>query len=634
MMKMNAEDALGLLRETPPFSCLDVPALQDIATEVSSAVYPKGHTILYQNGPSAEHLSIIKSGAVKVFVRTNEGEEVLVDYRTSRDFFGLLSFLCGDVSMDYVVSTEDTTCCLVKKETVLRLLKTNAEFSEFFLRNLVKRLVQMTYKEIHDRTLLYGGGDKLLFTNILSDLATSKVITASEDISIREAAEIMADHKVSSLVLLDSRGLPAGMITDRDLRDKVVSKGRDISGRVGDVMSVTVIKSGAGDYCFEALQKMLRYNIHHLLVVGEGEMKGILTGHDLMVLQGSSPLAVAREIENQDTIDGLVPVSKKMDKLIAILIREGAKASNITRIITEINDRLLKKILEITEARLGPPPLSYCWIVYGSEGRKEQTFKTDQDNAIIYEDPEVSGESADAYFTEFASRMKDALVLCGFPPCKADYMASNPRWRQPLKVWKTYFSDWINTPTPEAVLRSLIFFDFRPVHGNVLLAEKLRAFLGREIKDKNAFLGHMAGSVAGNKPPLDFFGRFICGKKGEHQGKFDIKINGLGPLIDAVRLSSLEMKVYNTSTLERLAELKGRNSTVSIFCSELEHAFEFLMSLRLRRQIQQMRQNAEPDNFINPDSLGSMERTLLKESFKLILSVQAAAGKKYRDWMV
>jgi CBS domain-containing protein len=189
------------------------------------------------------------------------------------------------------------------------------------------------------------------------------------------------------------------MVTDRDLRNKVVSKGRDIAGRVGDIMSVTIIKSEAGDYCFEALLKMIRYNIHHLLVVGKGELKGIITNHDLMMLQGTSPLAVAGEIEGQDTIDGLVPVSKKIDKIITILIKEGAKASHITRIITEINDRLLKKILEITESRFGPPPLDYCWIVYGSEGRKEQTFKTDQDNAIIYEDPKDGGVDAEAYFS-------------------------------------------------------------------------------------------------------------------------------------------------------------------------------------------------------------------------------------------
>jgi len=630
---MITEDAFNLLKKTPPFSLLEDTTLRNIAKEMLLEFYPKGHTIHRQSGPAAEHLGIIKSGAIKVFLRTNEGEEVLIDYRTAGDFFGMRSFVCGDTSRDTIVATEDTSSYLIKKETILGLLKTNAEFSEFWLRSWLKKIESVAYNEIRDRTLLYGGGDKLLFTYILNDLATKKVITASEDITIREAAEIMAANKISSLVLCDPDGLPSGLVTDRDFRNKVISKGRDIAGRVGDIMSVTIIKSEAGDYCFEALLKMIRYNIHHLLVVDKGELKGIMTSHDLMMLQGTSPLSVAKEIGDQNTIDGLLPVSKKINKIITILIKEGARASNITRLITEINDRLLKKILEITESKLGPPPLQYCWIVYGSEGRKEQTFKTDQDNAIIYEDTKGDDEAANAYFSDLAAQMKKALAQCGFPPCSADYMACNPKWRQPLHAWKTYFSDWINNPSPEAILQSLIFFDFRPIHGDFLLAERLRSFLGHEVKDKNLFLAHMAGIVAQNRPPLDFFGRFSCEKKGAHKGQFNMKINGLCPIIDAARLSALETKVYHTSTLERLGELKDRCGTAGQFAEELEQAFEFLMSLRLRHQFQQIQEGVEPDNYINPNGLQNMEKVLLKEAFKLILSVQERIKKKYSEWM-
>jgi CBS domain-containing protein len=631
---MITRETATYLKRTPPFSCLDNAVLTSMVKDMSLVFYPRGQTIFRQNGPAAEHLNIIRSGAVRVFVRTNEDEEVLVDSRTSGEFFGMRSFLFSDVSQDTIVASEDTSCYLLGKETVLGLLRTNAEFTEYCLRTLLKRLLHMAYKEIRDRTLLYGGGDKLLFTNILGDLATREVITAPEDISIREAAEIMADHNISSLVLLDSGGLPSGMITDKDLRNKVVSRGRDITGRVGDIMSVTLIKADARDRCFEALVKMMRYNIHHLLVVGKGELKGILTSHDLMVLQGTSPLSVAREIENQDTIDGLVPAATKINRIITILIREGAKASNITRIITEINDRLLKKVLEITETRMGRPPASYCWITLGSEGRKEQTFKTDQDNAIIYEDRPDSNDEVSRYFSEFAARMKDALARCGFPPCSADYMASNPKWCQPLNVWKKYFSNWIQNPTPESVLRSLIFFDFRPIHGDLLLAERLKAFLGHEVKDQNLFLAHIAGAALKNRPPLDFFGKISCDKTGAQRGKFNIKINGLSPIIDIARLSALELKVYHTSTLERLTEVKDRCCAAGSFSDELEQAFEFLMSLRLRHQYQQVQEGVEPDNFIDPRGLGTLDRTMLKESFKLIMTVQEAAMKKYGSWMV
>ena len=631
---MITQDAFMFFKKTPAFASLPNDVLGTISQEMVLEFHPKGRTILRQNGPAAEHLSIIKSGAVKVFVRTNEGEEVVVGYRTAGDFFGLISIVYGDLCPDTVVATEDTSCFLIKKETILRLLKTQSQFSEFCLKAVLTRLVDTTYKDIRDRTLLYGGGDKLLFTNILSDVAVKNVVTASEDISIQQAADIMASHKISSLVLLDSAGRPAGMITDRDLRNKVVAKGRDIASTVGEIMSVTIIKSEARDYCFEALLKMMRYNIHHLLVVNKGELAGIITNHDLMMLQGTSPLSIAGEIENQTTIDGLAPAAKKINKIISILIKEGAKASNITRIITEISDRLLRKILEITEKKLGPPPVSYCWIVYGSEGRKEQTFKTDQDNGIIYDDSEKRNEAWEEYFSVFAAHMKDALIRCGFPACTADYMASNPKWRQPLGAWKDYFSKWVNNPAPESILQALVFFDFRPVYGNTLLAEKLRAFLGHAITDKKLFLGHMAASVVKNRPPLGLFGTFICEREGSRKGKFNIKINALCPIIDAARLSALEMRVYQTSTLARLTELRDRQGTVAGECSsDLEQAFEFLMSIRLRHQFEQIEKGIEPDNFIDPRDLGLLERRMLKEVFKLILSVQEATKKKYSDYM-
>lgn len=626
---MIVSEVTAFLKRTPPFDLLDEDTLRTAAAGMQLEFHPKEQVIFCQNGPAAEHLSIIRNGEVKIFVRTNEGEDVMVEYRGPGDSFGLLSIICGDVSRNNIVATEDTSCYLIRNETVLDLMKRNPAVAEFWYRFLLKQLVHLTYTEIHERTLLYGGGDKMLFTNTLKDLATKQVITASQDISIREAAEIMALHKISALVLLDPEGFPVGMVTDRDLRNKVVAKGRSPDAQVSDIMSIALIKSEARDYCFEALLKMIRYNIHHLLVVGRGRISGMITNHDLMMLQGTSPLSVARDIEHQSSIDGLVPAAKRINRVISVLVREGAKANNITRIITEINDRLLKKIIEITEARLGKPPVSYCWIVYGSEGRKEQTFRTDQDNAIIYDDAGERAEDAQKYFSEFALQMKDALERCGIPACTAGYMASNPRWCQPLSVWKKYFSEWINQPTPEAILLSLIFFDFRPVHGNLLLAEQLRAFLGHEAKNKKLFLAHMAGIVVKNRPPLGLFGRFRTEKTGDLHGTLNIKLNALCPIVDAVRLSALEMRVYHASTLERLHELRGRFSTVSEFGDDLEQAFEFLMSLRLRHQFAQIQEGANPDNFINPHNLGVLERKLLKESFKLILRVQEAAKSQY-----
>lgn len=623
-------EAMAFLKEVPPFSSLDGEALGALSEGVAMEYYPKGDVIVRQDGPAPGYLGIIRSGSVRVFVKTAEGEEVVLESRGKGDFFGFLSLICGDMARNTIVAAEDTTCFLLPKDGVAYLLKNRPGFADFFLRSFLKNLVELTYRQIHDRTLLYGGGDKLLFTGTVGDLAGKRVITASQDVSVQEAARIMSEHSVSSLVLLDEDGLPAGIVTDRDLRSRVVARGRALSDSVRQIMSMTLIKAERREYCYEALLKMIRYNIHHLLVLTKGELSGMITNHDLMMLQGNAPLSVAREIEGQRSIDGLVPVAKKVNRVVSVLVQEGSRASTIARIITEVNDRLLRKVLELVERKMGTPPVGFCWIVFGSEGRKEQTFRTDQDNAIIYEDPPHDAASdAAAYFSSFALQMQEALSKCGFPPCSAGYMASNPAWCQPMKVWKQYFAEWIDRPTPEAVLRSLIFFDFRPVYGNTLLAESLRSYLGQRLKKQTIFFSNMAEVILLNRPPLDILGRFKLDKKGEHKGTFSIKFNALCPIVDTARLAALEHGVYATSTAERLRELGERRSSLGSLSADLEQAFEFLMSLRLTHQFGQLNEGVQPDNFINPQHLGMMDRRTIRESFRIISLAQESIRSRH-----
>ncbi|RJQ42996.1 MAG: cyclic nucleotide-binding/CBS domain-containing protein [Nitrospiraceae bacterium] len=633
---MTIEEVIEFLSKIQPFQELDSAALRSIAGGVIVEFYPKDTMILQQDGPPSDFLRIIKKGGVKVFIKPETDEEVIIDYRSEGDSFGLLSLIGGDRSRANVQTVEDTICYLVNKETIQRLLDSNAAFSEYFLKSFLNKYIDKTFHEMHNKSLLYGGGDKLLFTTPVGELASKNVATAPHEISIKDAAGVMSSRGISSLVLMDSEGLPSGIVTDRDLRDKVVSKGRDISESIQSIMSVPLMKVEARDYCFEALLKMLRNNIHHLLVVDEGRLKGIITNHDLMMLQGTSPISIVREIETQQTVEGLIPVSRKINRIVNLLLKEGAKASNITRIISEVNDRLVRKIIEIAERKFGEPPVPYCWIVFGSEGRKEQTFKTDQDNAIIYADIKTAKDErkVEGYFTDFSAFVRDSLVLCGFPHCPAGYMASNPKWRQPLKTWKDYFSKWINNPTPEALLFSLIFFDFRVVHGEVKLAADLRKYLETLLKGQNVFFARMAGVILGNRPPLGFFKSFIVEKSGEHKDALNLKLRGIGPIVDMARLFALEKGVRETSTLERLHALNDKHPIVMELGEEIEQAFEFITLLRIHHQIKQIEASVEPDNFINPSNLSNLERRTLKESFQLIMKVQDAIADLYRAGMV
>jgi CBS domain-containing protein len=634
-MLMIIDEVVEFLQQVPPFQFLDEKTLRNLANKASMEFYPKGVIILQQDGPPGQYLSIIKKGGVKVFVKTDTDEEMVIDYRSEGDLFGFFSLVSGDKSKANVVAVDDTISYIFSKEDILQLLDKNPSFTEFFLKSFFSKYIDKTLTELRSKSMLYGGGDKMLFTTPVGELATKEVVSAPHDISIKEGAEIMSKKHISSLVLTDHDGVPVGIVTDRDLRDKVVARGRNPEDKINNIMSVSLIKADARDYCFEALLKMIRYNIHHLLVVEEGKLKGVVTNHDLMILQGTSPISIAKEIESKQDIEGLVPVANKITGLVALLLKEGAKATNITRIITEVNDILLKKILSIAEKKFGHPPVSYCWIIFGSEGRKEQTFKTDQDNAIIHEDPSSGYEEQKTreYFPAFATFVNDSLIRVGFPSCPAGFMAKNPKWCQPLSAWQKHFDNWIQSPSPEAVLKSLIFFDFRPVYGDTVLAGNLRSYLVKRLKDQSLFFAKMAGAITVNRPPLGFFKTFIVERGGEHKDMLNLKIRGIGPLIDIVRLFALEEGVVATSTIERIQAMKDRHPVIIELGDEMEHAFEFITYLRIHHQLDQMEKGLPIDNFINPGTLSNLEKKILKESFQLILKIQDALGELYRGGM-
>jgi CBS domain-containing protein len=630
---MILEDVTAFLRKVPPFQFLEEENLQAVARNLSMEFYPKDMVILRQDGLPSDSLRIIKKGGVKVSMVSEDGGEVVIDYRGEGDTFGFLSLVGKDRIRSNVTAVDDTICYLLGKEMLLKLLDSQLSFTEYFLKSHITKYIDRTYREMQDKSMFYGGSDRLLFTTRVGDMAIKGVVYTQENTTIREASRIMSQNSISSIVIMNAQNLPVGIMTDRDLREKVVAKERSVQEPVKDIMSTTLIRVDARDYCFEAVLKMIKYNIHHILVIKDGALMGVITNHDLMMLQGTSPLSLTKDIESQQTIDGLVPASKKINSIVGLLLKEGAKTSNITKIITEINDRLVRKVLEFAERKHGKSPVPYCWIVFGSEGRKEQTFKTDQDNALIYADPptDAEGEIAEKYFAAFTETVRDSLLQCGFPTCPANYMASNPQWRQSLKVWEKYFSSWIATPTSEALIHCLAFFDFRPMYGEIALAESLRDTLNALLKDQKVFLGYLANMAIKNTPPIGFFKSFVVEKGGEHKDELNLKIKGLAPLIDLIRLFALEKGINETSTLERIETLRNIHTIVEEYADDFEHAFEFIMLLRIHHQYRQINSDEAPDNFINPNRLSNLEKRSIKEAFQIITKVQDLIIERYKS---
>jgi CBS domain-containing protein len=627
------DDVADFLARVPAFRLLDAAEVRELASNVELDFSPAGTAILAEGDPPSEFLKIVVSGGVKVTLPAGDAGDVEVDYRSEGAAVGYLSLFSGERSRVNVAAVEDTLCYLIPREHFLALLERRPDVREFFTRTFITTYMDKLFSDLRYGSLARGGREQLLFSCPVGDLIQRAAVTAPPHVSIRAAARIMSDNRVSSLVIAPVDRAPVGIITDRDLRDKVAAAAFDAAAPVETIMSPLLVTAGPDDICFEALVKMIRGNIHHLPVLDEnGNLRGVLTNHDLMLLQGASPISVVREIEDQQDLDGLCRAARAVDGMISVLLKEGAGAGNITRVITEINDRLVRKVLELVGRQFGPAPVAWCWIVFGSEGRREQTFKTDQDNAIIFADPvdEEQARLAREWFAAFTPLVRDALAACGFPPCPGGYMAANPDWCRPLRDWKRTFSSWVANPDAAAVLRSLILFDFRPLHGADDLAKRLREHLAAIIERSPAFLGFLANQIVKNPPPLGFLHHFVVEKEGEHKDRLNLKLKAIAPIVDLARLFALEKGLPETGTLDRLQALREQNTIVGRFGEGLEQAFEFLMLLRIHRQQAQVAAGLEPENFVDPNTLSALERKTAREAFGLVAKVQGLVIERYR----
>jgi CBS domain-containing protein len=620
------EIVVEFFKKTLPFNLLDDETLNQIAKEVTIDFFPKGTMIFKQDETVVEHVYLIQKGGVKIYLKDEEGMVTLKDFRGEGSYIGALPIIQGTKANLNVETVEDTFCFLLPKETFLKLIQENPKFAQFYLKSFSEKFIRTAYAELRQhRVAPRTEGALYLFSVTVEDIVKGKPHTIKASQSVQEAAIRMARHHIGSLLVTDEKGEVIGIVTDKDLRTKVVAEARPYSEPVSNIMASPVEKINARMVCFDALLHMMRRQIHHLAVEKKGKVIGVITAHDIMVLQGSSPLYLFREIVAQNRIDGLYPLAKKIPLIVRSLIEEGAKANNITRMITILNDHILNRLLFLLESDLGAPPVPFCWLLMGSEGRKEQTFKTDQDNALLYQDPEGESEAQACrqYFAEFAKRAVDHLEKCGFAKCPGDIMASNPKWCQPYSVWQQTFDNWMYEPEPKEVLHATIFFDFRPGYGELQLGYRLRDHLSSKAPHQDIFLFHLAKDCLESRPPLTFFRNFIVEKDGEHKNSLDIKKRGLVPFVDFARLFSLKYGIKETNTVKRLELLYEKEHISKELYTETVEAYEFQMQLRFIHQLKCMEEGKEPDNYINPSELSDLEKQTLKEAFAVIGKLQS-----------
>ncbi|HEX8927173.1 MAG TPA: DUF294 nucleotidyltransferase-like domain-containing protein, partial [Terriglobales bacterium] len=397
------------------------------------------------------------------------------------------------------------------------------------------------------------------------------------------------------------------------------------------IMTSPVIAVEGSELLFQVLVRMLNHNIHHVVVTERGIAVGVLNSNDLILLQGKSPLTLARHIQEQPSLDGLCEAQQRIAGLLPLLLREGAKAAHITHVVAEMNDQVMTRILRFAHERFGEPPVPYCWIVLGSEGRREQTFQTDQDNALLYADPGPEAPSVDAYFQQFTEYVRDSLVRCGYPLCPGEFMASNPRWRRSLTGWKDFFTACISTADRRSTEDALLFFDMRPVFGDFSLFGSLQAHLSQSLQNASTFKSVLAKISIEHKPPLGFFRNFVLERSGEHKNELDLKWYGTGPIVNAARLYALDQGIEKRSTLERLTDLQPVGQLTKALLQDLQESFEFLTLLRIEMQLQSLRSGQKPSNYVRPEHLNHLQRSLLKESFRTIARTQSAIIDRFES---
>lgn len=480
-----------------------------------------------------------------------------------------------------------------------------------------------------------GAGDErpamLTLYSPVSAVLRRDPVTVGLATSLRETLERMDRARTGLVVVVDPPSHVAlGVFTLEDLVRRVVLPGADLDEPVAAVMTSGLVTIRPQASAHEALLTMARHGVHHLVVVdGAGALAGIVSQDEIFGLQRVGVNEVSRAIQGARDVPGLRAAAEGIRRLTRALLAQGLNVETLTHFISALNDLLTVRLIELTSDRFDLPPVPFCWVALGSEGRLEQTFSTDQDNGIVFEADAADAEHVREGLLPFARAANEALAECGFPLCKGNVMASNPRWCLTLAEWQAAFSRWIETPDPEALLNGAIFFDLRPVYGRTALADRLWEWLRAAVTARPLFLALLARNALGHRPPLGRIRDFTYDGSREFPHTLDLKACGSRLFVDAARVMALGRAVPHTNTAERLRAAAEAGALDPGSVAAVVDGFHFVHLLRLRRQLAD---DVPPGgaNRVDPRRLNALDRAVLKESFRQARRLQARLALDHR----
>lgn len=599
--------ATEFLHTVPPFNTLETEDLRKLARKLEVAYYAQDKTIFSSEPPPG--LAIIRKGAVRLIDKKHK----FLDKRSEGELFGHAILFRGKLKKYLAEAEEDCLVWHLSQEDFEKLLERYPLLGEYFSSRLKTRLsaaaqVQHSVTQVRDL------------------LKRTPVLVDSES-SIRKAARIMSEEDVSSVLVMCGDKL-GGIVTDKDLRKRVIAGDLDPGLPISQVMTANPMTLSVDDGVDAALLLMMRENYHHLPIVDDCEPLGLVTAGDILRSQSEHPLRLVRDIHKRGSMDELVVLSRRLPSLFERMVILGRDVEQIGRMVTHITDAFTTRLIELAELQLGEPPMPYAWVVFGSQAREEQTARTDQDNGLVLE--RKANDQEAEYFSKLSELVCDGLDKLGYVYCPGEIMAMNVKWRVSLAKWKRHFDNWIDEPEPKSVMHSSIFFDMRCVHGESDLVVQLLDYATRRAKDNRIFRRFMAANVLSHRPPIGFFRRFVQEDDGTQSEGLNLKHRGIVPITDLVRMRALEAGISEANTFRRIELAAATKVMNKKDASSLRDALILINRIRLGHQAKQMAAGQQPTNFVPPDELSPLMRRNLKAAFMLVVEAQKALALRYQ----
>lgn len=583
-----------------PFNNLNTFELDDLVEELD-IVYFKANSIVQAQDSNPEFLYFVLKGLIQEI----NDDEVLSVY-SKGEIFDSVS-LIKNHSKNSFVAIEESICYALKKERFMQILSSNQQLENYFFQSISDKLNNNILNEKNKDMA------NIMIAKV-KDAKVHKAVVVDTNKTIYEAATIIKQEKIPTLLLKDEAG-EMYIVTDSDFRQKVILNRMDYDDLVVKIASKGLIYINEDDFLFNAQLQMAKHGLKRVVVKNDhDEIVGILDQISLSSFFATNTFAVSNQIINAETLEELKEASHSFIKIIKSLNAKGVKIEFISKLINQLNKKLLDKLYKL----LAPKELigKSCLVVMGSEGRAEQILRTDQDNAlIISDDCSISEEK----LREFTHLFTETLVDFGFPRCEGNIMVSNPYWCRKQSDFKELIYEWVNSPSGDNFMNIAIFYDALCVSGDIEIIKELKNYLFKISSNSQSFYTNFARVINSFDVPLGFFDGFVFNSKDEkHKDEIDIKRGGIFIIVQGIRSLSIQNRVLNTNTIKRINSLKELKVLDDESAKELIMAFNILNSLKLKASLEKLDKKEKIDNFVNPNRLTIMEKDLLKESFKIV----------------